>query len=253
MPVLVHFKPSILLMSLSVLMLCSLVQVAVAQTTIQTTLKPDFNAEFTVRVMGINVGTASQSLICDTQNCLLETSAIPDRWARRLANEETHEQITLRLDANSQLRWLSYQKTLQRYRGNTTPQITQFFWDQDQDLIVNPDRELTWPASEQAFDMIAIIYALRQSLRAGQANPPLLLQEDKRQTPVNFISANQTTQVHTQFRSHLTARFYEWASEDVQVKIWLLEDFEFFPGRIELTQHDSGRSVILSLKSAPTF
>ncbi|AHF01473.1 hypothetical protein THIAE_06630 [Thiomicrospira aerophila AL3] len=242
-------KRPVLLIGMIMLILTGSIQAVVAQ----STLKPDFNAEFTVRVMGINVGTASQSLSCEAQSCLLETSAIPDRWARRLANEQTHERIELGLDDNNQLRWLSYQKTLQRYRGNTTPQITRFFWDSEANEIVNPDRNLSWPASEQAFDMIAIIYALRQSLRAGQHNPPLLLQEDKRQTPVSFVSANQTTQVHTQFRSNLAARYYEWASEEVQVKIWLLDDFAFFPGRIELTQHDSGRSVILSLKSPPTF
>ena len=249
MSLLFRSKQPVLLIGIIMLILNDSIQAVVAQ----TPLKPDFNAEFTVRVMGINVGTASQSLSCEAQRCLLKTSAIPDRWARRLANEQTHERIELSLDDSSQLRWLSYQKTLQRYRGNTTPQITRFFWDSEANEIVNPDRNLSWPASEQTFDMISIIYALRQSLRAGQPNPPLLLQEDKRQTPVNFVSANQTTQVHTQFRSNLAARYYEWASKEVQVKIWLLDDFVFFPGRIELTQHDNGRSVILSLKSPPTF
>lgn len=216
-------------------------------------LSPVFDAEFSVRVMGFNVGIASQKLTCQANNCLLETRAVPDRWARRLANEETHEKIQLRLQDQGQLQWISYQKTLQRYRGNTTPQISQFFWDEKQDLIINPDRDLTWPASTDAFDMISIIYALRQQLRAGMPNPNLILQEDRRQTPIHFIHANKPAQVHTQFRSNLKARYYEWASEDVQVKIWLLEDFTFFPGRIELTQHDSGRSVILSLRSAPTF
>ncbi len=216
-------------------------------------LSPVFDAEFSIRVMGFNVGTATQKLTCQASNCTLETRAVPDRWARRLANEETHEKIQLRLHDQGQLQWLSYQKTMQRYRGNTTPQTTQFLWDEAQDLITNPDRDLTWPASIDAFDMISIIYALRQQLRAGIVNTNLLLQEDRRQTRIHFIQANQQKSVHTQFRSNLNARYYEWASEDVQVKLWLLDDYAFFPGRIELTHHDSGRNVILSLRSAPTF
>ncbi|SFR58607.1 DUF3108 domain-containing protein [Thiomicrospira sp. ALE5] len=221
--------------------------------TANATNTPDFDAEFSVRVMGINVGTATQRLQCETGSCILETSAIPDRWARRLANEQTHERIKLNLTTNNQLRWLSYHKTLERYRGNTAPQVTHFFWDQASDQILNPDRNQSWPANDQAFDMISIIYALRQNLLNGQPYPTLFLQEDKRQTQINFVKANLETQVHTQFRSNMNARFYEWASEDIQVKIWLLDALDFFPGRIELTHQDSNRSVILSLRSEPTF
>lgn len=218
-----------------------------------STDSPKFTANFAVHVMGLDIGTSSQSLSCQAAQCTLTNRAVPSAWARHLVNEETHEVIKLTLDENHQFRWLEYHKTLQKYRNTPDPKITHYFWDQETDVISYPARARTWPAQPHAFDMISIVYALRQQLRAGNPRPELLLQDNKTQTPVKFAKANDSTQIHTRFRSNLAARYYEWASPEATVKVWFLEDYDLFPGKIELTHQQSNRRVSLNLISAPTF
>lgn len=213
----------------------------------------NFNAEFAVRLMGFNIGTVEQKMRCQTDTCTLTSEAEPPWWARRFINESTFETTKI-LTENNQFRWLSYHKDLTRRLEDQTLQIkTDLIADLEKDLIHSPQKELSWPGSPYAYDIMSIAYALQFYSLNGNPIPPLVLQEEKQQTQVEFNVANQSTKTHLNYKSNVKARYYEWTTDTQEIKVWLIEDLNFFPGRIEVNNTQAKRRVILALDKPPHY
>lgn len=213
----------------------------------------NFNAEFAVRLMGFNVGTVQQKMHCEANICTLTSEAEPPWWAKRFINESTYETTKI-LTENNQFRWLSYHKELTRHHDDRTQHIkTDLIADLEKDLIQSPQKELSWPGSPYAYDIMSIAYALQFYTLNGEPTPPLVLQEEKQQTQVEFNVANQTTKTHLNYKSNVKARYYEWTTDTQEIKVWLIKDLNFFPGRIEVNNTQAKRRVILALDKPPHF
>ncbi|MBE0493608.1 MAG: DUF3108 domain-containing protein [Thiomicrospira sp.] len=213
----------------------------------------NFDAEFAVRLMGFNVGTVEQKMRCQADTCTLTSEAEPPRWARRFINESTFETSQI-LTENNQFRWLSYHKDLTRRHSKQTIQIeTDLIADLENDRIHFPQKDRSWPASPYAYDTMTIAYALQFYALNGDPTPPLVLQEEKQQTHVKFNVANQATRTHLNYKSNLKARYYEWTTDTQEIKVWLIDELNFFPGRIEVNNTQVKRRVVLSLDAPPHF
>lgn len=220
---------------------------------VQANPTQSFDAEFAVRLMGFNVGTVQQKMRCQSDTCTLTSQAEPPRWARRFINESTHETSQI-LTQNNQFRWLSYHKDLTRREAKETKRIqTDLIADLDNERIHFPQKDREWPGDPYVYDIMSIAYALQFYALKGQPTPPLVLQEEKQQTRLKFKLANQPTQTHLNYKSNVKARYYEWTTDTQEIKVWLIEALNFFPGRIEVNNHEVKRRVVLSLDAPPHF
>lgn len=213
----------------------------------------NFNAEFAVRLMGFNVGLVQQKMRCQADTCTLTSEAEPPWWAKRFINESTYE-ISKIQTANNQFRWLSYHKDLTRRHDDRTQKIeVDLVANLEDNLIVSPQKDLSWPDSPYAYDIMSIAYALQFYTLNGEPTPPLVLQEEKQQSLVKFDVANQATKSHLNYKSDMKARYYEWTTDTQEIKVWLIEDLNFFPGRIEINNFEPKRRVVLVLDKPPHF
>lgn len=220
---------------------------------VQAKPSQNFNAEFAVRLMGFNVGLVQQKMRCQTDTCTLTSEAEPPWWAKRFINESTYE-ISKIQTSNNQFRWLSYHKELTRRRDDRTQKIqVDIVANLEDNLIVFQQKDLSWPGSPYAYDIMSIAYALQFYTLNGQPTPPLVLQEEKQQSLVKFDVANQTTKTHLNYKSDMKARYYEWTTDTQEIKVWLIEDLNFFPGRIEINNFEPKRRVALVLDKPPHF
>lgn len=212
-----------------------------------------FEAEFAVRLMGFNVGKVTHSMQCANQQCQLVSVANPPNWAKRFINESSIETIQLQQDPQ-QLNWISYHKDLtRRYSDRTVNIITDLIHNVESQHIEYPQKERQWPSQPYVYDMLSIVYALQFYSQQNIALPALILQDEEKQQPVNFSVFNRRTDTHLQYKSHVSARFYHWNTEDHEVKIWLIEELDLFPGRIEFHHKKVDRRVTLSLAAPPKF
>lgn len=213
----------------------------------------DFEAKFNTRLMGIHVGTVSQNMSCIDGLCTLKNQAIPPGWAKLFINESSIETIKLHYHQDH-LEWLHYHKELERRYSDRTKHITvDIKADREKDQIISVQEKLTWPYHPHAYDMISIVHALRFYVQQNQTIPALVLQEEREQNPVDFKVQNQKTTTHTGFKSDLSARYFEWDTQRQHIKIWLLEDYDMFPGRIDFYNKQHDRRVVLVLEQPPHF
>lgn len=210
-----------------------------------------FEAEFAVRLMGFNVGKANHHMQCTNLDCELISIANPPNWAKRFINESSTETIKL-VNNEQQLTWMSYHKDLtRRYSDRTVNIITDLIYNPAQQRIEYPQKNREWPAHLYAYDMVSIVYALQFYAQQNIALPALILQDEEQQQPVKFSVINRPTKTHLNYKSNVSARFYQWNTSDHEVKIWLIEELDLFPGRIEFHHKKANRRVTLSLASPP--
>lgn len=213
----------------------------------------NFNAEFAVRLMGFNVGIVQQKMRCQMDTCTLTSEAEPPWWARRFINESTFETSKISTK-NNQFRWLSYHKDLSRRHDDRTQKIeVDLIANLENNRIAFQQKDLDWPGSPYAYDIMSIAYALQFYALNGEPTPPLVLQEEKQQSLVKFDTANQKTKIHLNYKSDMKARYYEWTTDTQEIKVWLIEDLNFFPGRIEVNNIEAKRRVVLTLDKPPQF
>lgn len=236
------FKASILSFSLMLLLITSPFANALQ----------GFDAEFGVRLMGVKIGNVDHKMQCHQNACTLTSEAIPPRWARRFINESSVETVQLRVN-EQQLEWQSYNKKLERRYSDRVVQIeTDFIYDAQTNRIHYPQKDRTWEAKPNTFDLISIAYALQfYAQKNPNRLPELTLQEEDQQQTIQFRVENKKTRVHLDYKSNLDARFYEWETEEHHIKIWLIEELNLFPGRIDVYNKRVDRRLRLVLNQAP--
>ncbi len=220
-------------------------------TTQAQTLPTSFDADFAVYVLGFNIGTIKQQMRCEHNNCTLTNDASPPDWAKRFINESSFETIRLQVEAQS-LTWLSYHKALTRRYDDETKQINTHLLAED-NRVYYPEKDLAWPKPAYVFDMISLAYALQFYAQLSSDLPAFVLQDEQRQQALNFTTQAKHTQTHLNYKSDMNARLYEWNTDDFDVKVWLIEELNLFPGRIEVLNKREDRRIRLSLEQPPRY
>lgn len=211
----------------------------------------EFDARYKVKAMGISVGNLKQSMRCQQQTCTLTNKAQPPRWAYFFINESSVETIKLKY-LPTELKWLQYHKDLERrYSDRTVHKKTDMHLNLESNEIVSVQKNLSWPSTPYAYDMISLVHALRFYAQKGGELPPFILQDEREQTQVTFDVENKSTTTHLNYKSNVAARFFDWNTDKHRVKVWLIEELDLFPGRIDFYDIENDRRLLLILSEPP--
>lgn len=220
---------------------------------------PDFKAEFSVRFLGFEIGTAYQSFHCQKTQCTLTSKAKPEGLIARFVNESTVETIKIQ-QTPSHFRWLSYHKTLTRHKsGKTIIKKTDLVREENHIIYLQSDPDLPqqWPASDNVYDTISLAYAITYRLSNHQPIVPLLLQDDKGQYPLKLLANKMDSIELPWLDDEVNARYIKLDSTQATIRLWILENhvlpkrFKAFPAAIEVYNKQTHKTVELNLQSPP--
>lgn len=213
----------------------------------------DFTAHFTVQVASFNIGQGSHTFKCIEQHCTLNSSAKPSGFIRNFFKDELYETAVL-TQTDSQLLWQSYQKKDIRYKGDKVSERIKTLKKTDS-AIVYTETEQSFPLQSSAFDQMSIAYAI-QWLRLNNASKSefdkLVLQTDKGQFPIHFKDFAKATTLGLDFaKSPLKTERFVLTTDKINVELWCLADYDWFPAKIKIYNKDKDRTITLQLAKAP--
>lgn len=222
-----------------------------------------FSAEYNTKAAGVSVGVVKHQMQCQKSACELTNIAQPSKLVSWLVNESSVETIRLNL-AENDLQWLSHKIKIERKKsGKTSKTERNFYLDLAENKIISPEKSMEFAAQPYGYDMISIMYAIQFYLQKSQQNglsgelPELYLQEDDKQTLLKFKQQNQKTRVNLAYKSEVAARFFEWEginpAGNISAKVWLIDELNFFPGKIEIYNHKDKLKLTLNLRNQPKF
>ena len=222
----------------------------------QAAVLKDFKATFDVRVLGFKVGEATQILSCDQDDhqCNLVSEAIPPSWARRFINEESIEKIQLFV-SKEQFKLLEYKKLLTRHYDDKTEYKTYTIQLETQPKQLRYlEGDKTWPAEPLAFDVISLAYAIQYQVLNQRPLQGFYLQDEKQQTPIEFKKTFIEDELEPDFvEDAISALRFEFSNAKIDAKLWLVPQYDFFPGRIEILNKEEDRRIVLEINKAPKF
>lgn len=223
--------------------------------TVKSAELTNFNAEFHVKVAGFNLGTGTHKFNCQQHICTLESSAKPSGFVRNFFKDELYETSVL-LQTENHLQWQSYTKREVKYK-NDQPQDKWSSLKVDNNQIVYSEKNQQFPLSEIAFDPTSIAYAFqwyRLNDKTKDDFEHIKLQTFKEQVPIRLQDFAQTTKLAVDFATQpLTAEHYQFETEEYKAQVWLLKDYRWFPGKIQILNKSKDRVIILNLAKAPSF
>lgn len=239
---------------LKLLSLCAFIFVASA--TQAATLK-NFSATFDVRVLGFTVGEITQTFECDQQShlCTLSSEAIPPSWAKRFINESAIEKIKLH-QSEEQFTLLEYKKYLTREYDDRTEHKT---FTIQRETEPKPqlrylEKDTTWPNQALAFDVISLAYALQYQVLNKRPLTDFYLQDEKEQQAIQFSKTFVNDKLEPDYADDgITALRFEFSNAKIDAKLWLLPQYQYFPGKIEILNKEENRRIILEINKRPKF
>ncbi|BBP43388.1 DUF3108 domain-containing protein [Thiosulfativibrio zosterae] len=224
--------------------------------TVQAVTLKDFKATFDVRVLGFNVGEATQTLSCDQDDhqCNLVSEAIPPSWARRFINEESIEKIQLSM-SEEQFKLLEYKKLLTRHYDDKTEHKTYTIQLETQPKQLRYlEGDKTWPAEPLAFDVISLAYAIQYQVLNKRPLEGFYLQDEKQQTLIELKKTFIEDDIEPDFVDDaISALRFEFSNAKIEAKLWLVPQYGYFPGRIEILNKEKDRRIVLEINKAPKF
>lgn len=216
-----------------------------------------FEAEYNTKVAGIKLGVVKHQMKCHSGLCELTNIAQPAKAIRWLVTESSVETIKL-APQKDYLKWLSHQINIERKKYNKTEQIQRnFYLDSQINKVISPEKNVEFKAQKYGYDMISIMYAMQFYMQNKQQIPNLYLQEDNKQTPVNFKIKYRKTKVNLGYQNKVDATYFEWETNNeagyISAKVWLIDNLNYFPGKIEIYNQDDNRKLILNLRNKPVI
>jgi len=213
----------------------------------------DFTAHFTVQVASFNIGQGTHTFKCVEQNCTLKSYAKPSGFIRNFFKDELYETTEL-TQTDSQLLWQSYQRKDVRYKGSKVSERVKTLEKTDQ-AIIYTEKQQSFPLNHSAFDQMSIAYVI-QWLRLNNAPRDkfnkLILQTEKGQFPINFTEFGQATTLGLAFaNSTLKAEKFVLQTDKINVELWCLAEYDWFPAKIKIYNKDKDRTITLELAKAP--
>lgn len=210
----------------------------------------DFKAVFDVDAFGFTVGKAKQNFSCtgqEVQTCTLTSIAKPPSWAERFINESSVEKITLQQTAD-QFNWLKYQKNLtRRYDDRTEYKTITLKKDHQHKQITFVEEKKNWPIQLQIFDEISIVYAIQHAVLNNQALDNFYLQGDKVQQKLAIYIKKHNEIIDLPFDENLNSTFVIFKNDNIHAKVWLLNEHQYFPGRIKIANKKTNKTITLEL------
>lgn len=216
---------------------------------------PEFTAVYKVNVAGFNIGTGTHHFSCQAIHCTLKSNAKPSGFIRNFFKDELYETAKIRQTEDSFL-WQSYLKREIKYKGDEVREkITEIQRQKGQ--IVYPDKNRIFADSAYAFDPMSIAYAI-QWLNLNQypksQYDKLKLQTHKLQSVINFQDFKINTQLSLDFgKSKFSSQVFKLQTANYGIRLWLLKDFDWLPGKIEIYNKNKARTITLELARPPVM
>ncbi len=219
----------------------------------------NFKATFDVDAFGFTIGSAKQKLNCkpsdkknrQVQTCTLTNIAKPPGWVERFINESVIETIVLE-QSEQALEWVSYQKELtRRYDDRTEHKTITFKKDTVLNQIIFVEKEKTWPlqtdTKQYVYDEISIVYAIQHAVLNKNPLTNFYIQGNKEQQKLSIYIDKQNEIIDLPFDDYLNTTLIRFKNANIDAKVWLLNDYQFFPGRIEIENKKTDKTITLEL------
>jgi len=212
-----------------------------------------FKAKFEVEALGMKLGNAKHRLTCQESQCILTSKAKPSGLAALLSSESAYEEIHLS-QKEKQLKWLKYKKTTTtKKNGDTKKKTTLLVLDEQAGLISNPHKQLEWSAKPNVFDSISLAYGIQHAVLNNQVLNSFVLQDAKFQDNLTFKSQKKNYPIELAFADdEINAVKYHFESEHARVELWLLPEYNYFPGLIKVL-NNKNQTITLSLAEPPKY
>ncbi|WP_319381633.1 DUF3108 domain-containing protein [Thiomicrorhabdus sp.] len=213
---------------------------------------PAFKADFSVKAFGFNLGLAHQNMTCDEAlNCTIESVAKPEGWIANFVDESSIESIELQ-QAADRFKWVSYQKTT--LKKDRVAKIETLKRNQSEKRIEYVEKQRFWPQQPNVYDASSLAYAIQYWKLNNQPLEEIYLQDNKHQEKLHFNRIDQAVKLELPFRKKdLNALRYDFSSRQASIQLWLLPDYDYFPGKIRIENTDEDRVIILTLAKPPQF
>jgi len=212
---------------------------------------PNFRAVFNVEALGLTLGQAKQSFICKDQNCTLTSDAKPSGLAAVFFKDSSHETIKLTQKDNT-FTWLSYHKLGISYKdGKPTEKNLNLIYHPETGMINCPEKNRQWLMTGKVFDSISIAYAIQHAVINKQPVNNFTLQDSNFQDTLMHKNTDKHAYVDLDFSDDtLDAVKYSFNSQHVNIELWLLPKYNYFPGKIRIINKDE-KTITLSLAEPP--
>ncbi|MBF6058256.1 MULTISPECIES: DUF3108 domain-containing protein [Thiomicrorhabdus] len=213
---------------------------------------PPFNADFAVNAFGFNLGLAHQKMTCDKElNCTIESIAKPKGWISNFVDESSVESIALQ-QSDEGFQWLSYQKTT--LKNDKVAKIETLKLDSDEERIEYVEKQRFWPQQDNAYDASSLAYAIQYWKLNNKPLEDFYLQDSKLQQKLTFNTIDQAVKLELPFqKKDVNALRYDFSSEQANIQLWLLPDYDYFPGKIRIENTEEDRVIVLTLAKPPQF
>ncbi|GKT12183.1 MAG: hypothetical protein ISEC1_P1158 [Thiomicrorhabdus sp.] len=215
---------------------------------------PDFQSTYDVNAFGANLGQARNSFKCIGENCTLISSAKPSGFAALFIKDSSVETIKLK-QTDQSIEWQSYHKLgISENNGKRVQKHTNLRLDEKSQQIQAPEKERSWPAQPNLFDVMSISYALQYYKLNNQSIKKLDLhiQDSNFQEKLKILTADQSDNIDLAFSPfEVKALKYSLDSQNYQIDLWLLPNKQFFPAKIRVINKHEDKTITLKLAEQP--
>ena len=213
----------------------------------------DFKATYDVDALGLTLGQAKHQFTCQNSNCVLKSDAKPSGFAAAFFKDSSHETIHLK-QTKDNLTWQSYHKLGISYKDDKAKEKHQnFVFNADKNSVVYPEKAREWPMQPKLFDSISIAYAIQHAVINQQPIDSFTLQDGNFQDKLNLKSTDKHNFVALDFADdNIDAVKYRFTSQHVEIELWLLPKYNYFPGKIRIVNKEE-KTITLTLAEPPKF
>jgi len=218
--------------------------------TVQAASLPDFRADYDVHALGMTLGTSAQHFRCQTDGrCTLTARTAPQGLARLFTNEHFFEQSHL-LQQDNTLVWQRYHK--EKYDGKRLIKTVTLVRQAD-GSVVYEEKQRTYPAHPHLFDILSLpLYLGWLHLNAHALPEDLYLQDNNWQDRIRWLEQQVAdTVVLAETDREVSALRYTGDLPHARVTLWLLPDFHYLPGRVEVYNKEKQKTIVLQLRKEP--
>jgi len=215
----------------------------------------DFKAQYFVEVGSFSLGKGSHQFRCESNQCTLTSSAKPSGFIRNFFKDELYETVQIQ-QTDDQFEWMGYQRKDIKYKNSEAREKVKTFKRADGEILF-VEKDKIFPDGKYVYDPLSISYAI-QWLKLNQKPESefkqLQLQTDKQQDDISLIAYAKAGKIDLDFASKkLDSEEFSLDSKEYKINLWLLKDYAWFPGKIEIYDKRKDRTIKLILANAPNF
>ncbi|MCF6253326.1 MAG: DUF3108 domain-containing protein [Thiomicrorhabdus sp.] len=215
---------------------------------------PNFKSSYYVNAFGVELGKATHQFNCQQENCTLISRAKPSGLAAMFFSDSSIETIQLKQTKNT-LTWLSYHKLgISKKDGKKVQKHTTLKRDTENDQVVFIEKNRTWSAQPNTFDIMSIPYAIQYFKLNNRALKTLefSIQDSNFQEKLSFTTIDQPENLSFKFSNRaFKALKYVFESQQFKMELWLLPKYQYFPAKIRLINKKEDKIITLNLAELP--